>query len=144
MHFQVLSHTGLLIQGAGKTLVIDPWLLGSAYWCSWWNYPPVARNLWENLNPDFIALTQMHWDRCHGVSLRMFSRDTILLIPKSPFGRMKKDLEDMGFFKIVEIGHAKKFTLAPDFHLTQYQVDPFMQSATIAICIEKSFISTIL
>jgi UDP-MurNAc hydroxylase len=134
MHFQILSHAGLLIQGAGKSLVFDPWLLGSAYWRSWWNYPPVARNLWENLNPDFILLTQNHWDHFHGVSLRKFSRDTTMLISKSPFGRMKNDLVEMGFFKIVELEHAKKFDLAPDYYLTLYQVYPFMQSAVVVEC----------
>src|SRR6185295_4916310 len=76
MLFQILSHAGLLVQGAGKTLVCDPWLVGSAYWRSWWNYPPVPRGLAESLRPDFIYLTHVHWDHFHGPTLRKFPRDT--------------------------------------------------------------------
>ena len=62
MQFQILSHAGLLVQGSGKTLLFDPWLVGSTYWRSWWNYPPVERSLVDSLRPDFIYLTHIHWD----------------------------------------------------------------------------------
>src|SRR5437879_3258888 len=105
MHFQILSHAGLLIKGSGKTLVFDPWLVGSAYWRSWWNYPPVPRSLWESLQPDFIALTHIHWDHFHGPSLRKFARETPILIPRGHALRMKRDLHAMGFPDVRELRH---------------------------------------
>jgi len=40
--FQVLGHAGLFAHLDDTTLLVDPWLLGSCYWRSWWHYPPVA------------------------------------------------------------------------------------------------------
>jgi UDP-MurNAc hydroxylase len=134
MHFQILSHAGMLIQGAGKTLIFDPWLLGSTYWRSWWNYPPVARSLWENLHPDFIALTHIHWDHFNGVSLRKFSRSTTIIIPRISSRRMKHDLMEMGFINILEIKHGAALTLAPGFTFTSYQFYPFMNSGVVVEC----------
>lgn len=134
LRFQILSHAGLLVQGAGKSLVFDPWLVGSSYWRSWWNYPPVARDLIESLKPDFIYLTHIHWDHMHGPSLRKFARDTRILIPKSPARRMKKDLLDMGFKNVTEIGHGKSLELAPGLRLSSYQFYPFTDSAAVVEC----------
>ncbi len=132
--FQILSHAGLLIKGAGKSLVFDPWLVGSAYWRSWWNYPPVSRELIDSLRPDFIYLTHIHWDHFHGPSLRKFPRETPILIPKSPARRMKKDLIAMGFANVTEIGHGKTLELAPGLRLSSYQFYPFTDSAAVVEC----------
>src|SRR5205814_3195917 len=56
------------LTSSSKQLLCDPWLVGSAYWRSWWNYPPVPDGLVETLHPDFIYLTHMHWDHFHGRS----------------------------------------------------------------------------
>ncbi len=59
MRFQVLSHAGLLLEGRGVSLLVDPWLVGSSYWRSWWNYPPVSPELVANLRPTHIYLTHV-------------------------------------------------------------------------------------
>ena len=60
MKFTVLSHASLLVESKnGKKLLFDPWLIGSSYWRSWWNYPPVKRELIENLIPDVIYITHI-------------------------------------------------------------------------------------
>lgn len=33
--FQVLAHASMVVKYAGKSLLVDPWLLGSCYWRSW-------------------------------------------------------------------------------------------------------------
>src|SRR5690606_433537 len=68
MEFTVLSHAGLSVSGAGTTLLCDPWLVGSCYWRSWWNYPPPSEELVASLRPDVISLSHIHWDHFHGVS----------------------------------------------------------------------------
>ena len=72
MFFQILSHAGLRVVAGGRELVCDPWLVGSTYWRSWWNYPPVPRDLVDSLKPDFIYLTHLHWDHFQSASLRRF------------------------------------------------------------------------
>jgi UDP-MurNAc hydroxylase len=134
VRFRILSHAGLLVTGAGKTLLFDPWLVGSAYWRSWWNFPPVPRDLVESLRPDFIYLTHIHWDHFHGPSLRKFPRETPIFIPKTPARRMKQDLLDLGFTDVTEIGHGRSLELAPGLKLTSYHFFPFTDSAAVVEC----------
>lgn len=134
VEFKILSHAGLLVQCAGKSLIFDPWLVRSAYWRSWWNYPPVSRDLVDSLRPDFIYLTHIHWDHFHGPSLRKFPRETPILIPKGPARRMLKDLNEMGFGNVTEIPHGRSVELAPGFRLTSYHFYPFTDSAAVVEC----------
>ena len=134
LSFRILSHAGLLVQGAGKNLVFDPWLVGSSYWRSWWNYPPVPRDLVESLRPDFICLTHIHWDHFHGPSLRKFPRETPILIPRIPFLRMRKDLREMGFANIIELRHGRSLELAPGLKITSYQFHVCNDSAAVVEC----------
>jgi UDP-MurNAc hydroxylase len=131
MSFRILSHAGLLVSAGGKNLIFDPWLVGSAYWRSWWNYPPVDPALVASLRPDFIYLTHIHWDHFHGPSLRRFSRDTPIFVPRIPVRRMRKDLESLGFSDVRELPHGRRVELAPGLALSAYQFYPFHDSAAV-------------
>lgn len=131
MQFRILSHAGLEIVGSGKSLVCDPWLVGSAYWRSWWNYPPVSPGLVASLKPDFIYLTHIHWDHFQGASLRRFPTSTRILIPKSPCLRMRDDLHYLGFHNIQELKHGETVEIEPGFTLTCYHFGIFLDSAIV-------------
>jgi UDP-MurNAc hydroxylase len=93
MKFVVLSHAGLAIEHKGVRMVCDPWLIGSCYWRSWWNFPEPDPALIENLAPRFIYLTHLHWDHFHGPSLKkLFDPKTTVIVPKVPTHRMIDDL----------------------------------------------------
>jgi UDP-MurNAc hydroxylase len=131
MRFQILSHAGLRVQARGIELVIDPWLLGSCYWRSWWNYPPVSPDLIAGLRPDFIYLTHIHWDHFHGVSLRRFPLTTPILVPKGHHDRMKRDLVGLGFRDVRELRHGEGVSVGDGFRLTSYQFLPSLDSAVV-------------
>jgi UDP-MurNAc hydroxylase len=128
MQFRVLGHACLEVASCGRQLICDPWLVGSAYWRSWWNYPPVPSGLVETLDPDFIYLTHMHWDHFHGPTLRRLGLHRHILIPKTPDRRIYNDLRDMGCDRITELPHGKPFDLAPGFVVTSYQFGHFPDS----------------
>jgi len=134
MRFQILSHAGLAISGSGATLVCDPWLVGSCYWRSWWNYPPVSPDLIASLKPDFIYLTHIHWDHFHGPSLRRFSPSTPVLVPRGHFSKMKRDLNELGFQHVIELPHGQSFQLRPGFTLTPYEFYWYPDSAAVVEC----------
>jgi UDP-MurNAc hydroxylase len=121
MRFTTLSHAGLLVEHAGKSVLCDPWLIGSCHWRSWWNYPEPSRELVDSLRPNYIYLTHIHWDHFHGASLKLFPRDTCILIPKFPSRHMAIDLNHLGFHNIREIPHAGCVDLASGFSLHSYQ-----------------------
>lgn len=132
MKFTILSHAGLLVEHAGARVVCDPWLLGSCYWRSWWNFPEPDPELIADLRADFIYLTHLHWDHFHGPSLkRLFSRNTCVLVPKVPTRRMVADLEYLGFRNVLEIPHGGSHALASDFRLHSYQFGPGVDSGVV-------------
>lgn len=132
MEFQVLSHASMVVRSRGKTLLTDPWLLGSCYWRSWWNYPPVDPALIENLVPDAIYLTHVHWDHFHGATLKKFSRDTLIVIPYERSPRVYRDLRKMGYANIWQLPHACGFNLEDEFRITSYQfASPWGDSALV-------------
>lgn len=130
---QTLSHAGLLVSAGGKQIVCDPWLLGSAYWRSWWNYPPVPRALIDGLQPDFIYLTHLHWDHFHGPSLKLFAPDTPVLVPRDHYDRMHRDLKAVGMTNVRELDHGKRVELAPGLAVRSYQFSPFLTDSALVI-----------
>lgn len=126
MYFQTLSHAGLRVVAGGTELLCDPWLVGSAYWRSWWNYPPVPADLIASLRPDYIYVTHLHWDHFQAASLRLFSPDTQILLPYDRYGRMVRDLGHIGMRNVRELRHGERVQLGPGFALTSYHFAPFI------------------
>lgn len=132
MRFQVLSHASLAVWSGNRLLLTDPWLLGSCYWSSWWNYPPVEPALMENLVPDAIYLTHVHWDHFHGPTLKKFSRDTLIVIPYERSPRLHRDLLQMGYTNIRQLPHGTSMDLSDGFRITSYQFSsPWGDSALV-------------
>jgi len=121
MKFKILSHAGLLVEARGTKLVVDPWVLGSCYWRSWWNYPKAAKFSAEDVS--YLYLTHIHWDHFHGPSLRKFPKSTTVLVPNAFSTRLLDDLADFGFKTVVELPHGKAVRLAPGLSVTSYQFD---------------------
>jgi UDP-MurNAc hydroxylase len=119
MKFTILSHAGMLVEAQGIKLVSDPWILGSSYWRSWWNYPKPAAFSKDGI--DYIYLTHMHWDHFHGPSLRKFPPSVTFLVPKAPTSCIVDDLKDFKYKAVIEMPHGKTITLAPGLRVTSYQ-----------------------
>jgi UDP-MurNAc hydroxylase len=132
MKFTILSHAGLCVEHNGVKIISDPWLIGSCYWRSWWNFPEPPRELIENLKPDFIYITHLHWDHFHGASLKkLFDPGVHILVPKVPTRRMPRDLGWLGFHNVTEIDHGSEIQLGADFTLNSYQFGPSVDSAML-------------
>lgn len=130
MNFRVLSHAGLQISSGETSVVFDPWLLGSTYWRSWWNYPEPSRELVDSLRPDCIYLTHVHWDHFASPSLKKFDRSTLVVVPREPTGRMVRDLRSIGFSNIAELSWAESIEVG-SIKLTCYPFGVFTDSAVV-------------
>lgn len=131
MKFSILSHAGLYVEHGGAALMVDPWLVGSAYWRSWWNFPPVDVQRVKQLRPTHIFLTHIHWDHFHGPSLRLYSKDTHILYAEDRYDRIGRDLKAMGFRNVTAIPHAHDFELSPEFFIRPYVFFPFTDTALV-------------
>jgi len=133
MKFTILSHAGMLVEHDGKSVLFDPWLVGSCYWRSWWNFPEIEREFLDSIKPDYIYLTHLHWDHFHSPSLRLFDRDTHFLVPKIPGTRMVRDLRSIKRANVTEIPHGKSFELWEGCHLHSYQFGLFAADSAAVI-----------
>lgn len=128
-----LSHASAVINTTKANILMDPWLIGSCYWRSWWNYPPVNGDLVKNLNVDAIYITHVHWDHWHGPSLKkLFSKDTLIITHDEPNKRSVKDLKNMGFKNIKLLKHGETFKLG-DIKITPYQFGLFLNDSALVV-----------
>jgi len=113
VRFTVLSHAGLVVETDDVALVVDPWIVGSCYWRSWWNLPEPPQQLIEALRPTHVYLTHLHWDHFHGPSLRRFDPETQFIVPTFNNDRMIRDLAFLGFENVIELEHGESLDLGP-------------------------------
>lgn len=131
--FKLLSHASATISYKGKNLLMDPWLLGSCYWRSWWNYPPVKSELTTNLNVDAIYITHVHWDHWHGPTLKkLFSKDTLIITHEEPNSRSVDDLKSIGFENIKLLKHGESLKIG-EIKITPYQFGLFLNDSALVV-----------
>ena len=127
------SHACLEVNTEHVTLITDPWLIGSCYWRSWWNYPPVKVDAVQNLQVDAIYLTHVHWDHWHGPSLKkLFSKETLIITHDEPNKRSVDDLRKIGFNNIKLLKHGTSFEFG-DIKITPYQFGLFLNDSAIVV-----------
>ncbi len=131
MKFTVASHAGLYVENNDRSLLIDPWLIGSCYWRSWWNFPEPDRKFINNLKPNFIYISHHHWDHFHGPSLRLFDPAIKIYLPLINSDFMVRDLRKIGFKNVEEIPHGTGVKLGPDFHLFSFQAGIEVDSSVV-------------
>ena len=128
-----LSHASVLVESSESKLLMDPWLIGSCYWRSWWNYPPVDRDSVNDLEVDAIYITHVHWDHWHGPSLKkLFPKDTLIITHDEPNKRSVNDLKDIGFKNIKLLKHGETFVLG-DIKIIPYQFGLFLNDSALVV-----------
>ena len=84
----------------GKSILCDPWIGGSAYYGSWFKFPPIPQQLLERytgLDPDFIYVSHIHPDHFHPETLISFNKNIPLLILKRKAPQLRNQLASLGF-----------------------------------------------
>ena len=132
VQFKVLSHACLLLKTEKHSIIIDPWLLGSCYWRSWWNFPKANFNEHELLDVDAVIISHIHWDHWHSPTLKKYFKNKDIIIPDEPGLRSERDLRKMGFKTINRIKHGKKISIG-DIDLSLYQFGLLSTDAAIVI-----------
>lgn len=133
MPFKILSHACMEVKFDRDTLLVDPWLIGSCYWRSWWNYPPVNPNMLKKLKPSAIYITHVHWDHWHGPTLKRFlDLDIEIITHDEPNKRSYRDLKNFGFKKIKILKHGESYNLGK-IKITPYQFGLFLNDSALVI-----------
>jgi UDP-MurNAc hydroxylase len=117
----VIGQAGLFLETGPTTILVDPWLSGSCYWRSWWHFPPSPEPEEEWLRPGCVYLSHHHFDHFHYPSLRRIDRSTPVYIPRFGNPVMPKELQALGFRRIVEMPHGRSVEVATGVSLTSFQ-----------------------
>src|SRR6185369_16052490 len=120
LSFKVLGHACMLVEVNGQRLLIDPWLIGSCYWRSWWHFPKPVEVTPDLFKVDAIYVTHGHFDHLHFPSLRKFDRSTRIIVAKFVTAKMRAGLEYLGFKNIVELPHGAEHRFGESFRLFSY------------------------
>lgn len=130
---KIHSHACLQVKTESANLLVDPWLVGSCYWRSWWNYPPVKEIDFNTFVPDVIYITHVHWDHWHGLTLKKFlNKDVLIVTHQEPNKRSYNDLKDFGFKNIKILKHGQSYTHG-DIKMTAYQFGLFLNDSALVI-----------
>ncbi|HEY5322839.1 MAG TPA: MBL fold metallo-hydrolase, partial [Caldimonas sp.] len=132
MEFRILSHAAMWVRSGGTSVVIDPWLVGSCYWRSWWNFPRAVFDEREMAAVDAVILSHLHWDHWHGPSLRKLFAGKTVLIPDEPGLRSGRDLRTIGFRGVRRLPHGKTVEIGA-LRITLYQFGRYVNDAAIVV-----------
>ena len=70
VEIKILSHACMLVKSDTHSIIVDPWLVGSCYWRSWWNFPEASFDENELSEVDAVLISHLHWDHWHGPTLK--------------------------------------------------------------------------
>jgi len=132
MEFRILSHAAMWVRSGGTSVVIDPWLVGSCYWRSWWNFPRAVFDEREMAEVDAVILSHLHWDHWHGPSLRKLFAGKPVLIPDEPGLRSGRDLKTIGFRDVRRLPHGRTVELGA-LRITLYQFGRYVNDSAIVV-----------
>ena len=121
MRVTVIGHSCLRVETRAGTLLIDPWLIGSCYWRSWWHFPPSTEPDEAMLRPDWVYLTHHHFDHFHYPSMRLLDRSAKVLIPRFGVDVMADEVVSLGFDRPEEMVHGHTVDLGQGVRVASYQ-----------------------
>ncbi len=134
------GHSCCEIRFRDSALLCDPWLIGSSYWRSWWNFPPQSclNSLieeWSQLNSFFVYVTHLHWDHFHGPTLKRIAEkchNVHFLLPLTPEQRLCKDLRSVVKKRpVTELIHGRSYQLANWLRVLSFQSGPFFADSAL-------------
>ena len=121
MRFTIVGHAGLYVESGQTDLLVDPWLLGSCYWRSWWPFPPLDEIDPKWLTPRYIYISHHHFDHFHYPSLRRIHRDAHILVPRFGVDVMRRELAALGFENVTELPHGKPMDIGDGVTVRSFQ-----------------------
>ena len=132
MQIKILSHACLLLKTDSHSIIIDPWLIGSCYWRSWWNFPEPVFDESELVAVDAVIISHIHWDHWHGPTLKKFFKGKPIYVPDEPGLRSERDLNSIGLNSVHRVPHARTVQVG-DISITMYQFGLFLNDAAIVV-----------
>lgn len=129
---KILSHACVLVNTETSSIVVDPWLIGSCYWRSWWNFPKPAFTESDLEHVDAVVISHIHWDHWHGPTLKKYFKGKSVVTAEDPNLRSENDLRSIGFKDVTRLSHSKSLNIG-DIKVTFYNFGLFLTDSAIVI-----------
>ena len=130
---KVLSHACLLAKFGGTSIIIDPWLLGSCYWRSWWNFPEARFDADEVRAVDAVVISHIHWDHWHGPTIKRLLKDRPFIVSDEPHTRNADDLRRIGVRDVTTVPHGGSVRLSEGVRITMHQFGLWTSDTAIVV-----------
>jgi UDP-MurNAc hydroxylase len=130
---KVLSHACLLAKFGGTSIIVDPWLLGSCYWRSWWNFPEPCFEADEVRAVDAVVISHIHWDHWHGPTIKRLLKDRPFIVADEPNTRSADDLRRIGIRDVTAVPHGGSVTVGEGVRITMHQFGLWASDSAIVI-----------
>ena len=102
--FRWLNHSTIYFELDGKSIMTDPWLIGSAFLNGWWLKDPSPSDSLELLkNVDYVFISHNHPDHLNPETLNYLPKDTEIIVPNFVSHSTSKYLHSLGFTNVIEV-----------------------------------------
>jgi L-ascorbate metabolism protein UlaG (beta-lactamase superfamily)/nitrite reductase/ring-hydroxylating ferredoxin subunit len=108
-----IGHAGLRVEGAGLSLLMDPWLSErGAFQAAWYQFPANAHlDRAVLLGCDYVTVSHEHLDHMDLSVLTSLAPTTTILIPRYPSPNFRDRLAAAGVANVIEVPAWQKFRL---------------------------------
>jgi len=125
MKFQYLRSATVIVEAAGKRILMDPWLLDGEYYGAWAQWPPFD---WDGADVkaldgiDYIYVSHIHPDHMSRETMKRLRKDVPVLIHGYAAPFLRKNIEAIGF-EVRELPHNVETELAPGLRINILAAD---------------------
>jgi hypothetical protein len=111
MRVTLIGHAALLCETEDVRILMDPWIVGPANFCSWWHLPEVDFDP-ACLPPlDYLYISHLHDDHFHVPTLKRLNQRPTVLIPRLYHSRLVSRLRALGYPRVQELSHGAEVSL---------------------------------
>lgn len=120
MKITYITHACLVVEAAGKKILMDPWVTGPSWGANIWLYPPSPRAPEDFGDIDIVYFSHAHEDHFQAESVARLPaalKARQVIIPNFGMPYFEKMVRQAGFSQITALDHEQTIELAPGLHL---------------------------
>jgi hypothetical protein len=130
---ELVSHATFLLETSDLSVIFDPWIKGDAYWGAWTLFPNNPFDITRLKSVDCIVITHPHPDHFHPETLKLFSRDTKIIMPAFPSGIIPSVLKNLGFTNFQEVEWEVGIELSTKISLSFLRPNSFWEDSAVFV-----------
>lgn len=123
MKVTYLTNACVIVEHNGTRVLCDPWLTDGAYYGSWFHWPPPDFTDDDIRDIDYLYLSHIHPDHFDRQFLSTFDKSVPVIICEYEEKYFRRQLEGLGFTRIIELPNNSSIELGDDFGFEMYAAD---------------------